>query len=143
MLTFIFFNVIFDMEEISHGFHNDYFKGVKGIMEAAVERRRFTRVKFKTALQYHIRGRGDYRHTLTEDIGEGGVKFSDTVFLAPQTHLMLKFNTLDKILQPIARIAWVSHIPHTDRYLYGAEFVETDPETQKSLKNFIELRSQL
>jgi len=108
---------------------------------AATEKRRFPRIEFKSPLQYRLRGTRGYRNTIAEDVSLGGLRFSDNYFVAPKSHLNLEFNALNRLIQAVGKVVWVSHIPHTDRYRYGVEFIGSDRQNLSFLNDFIMLRT--
>lgn len=106
------------------------------------EKRRFPRLKLQTELGYNVRGKRDFNNTLTDDISLGGANFTTDKFLAPDTLLMTRINVLARTLAPIARVAWVNALPHTNRYKFGVEFIEVDPGDKKYLSDYLQMRTE-
>jgi hypothetical protein len=104
------------------------------------EKRRFPRVQMRLPLRYQIRGTPEYNNTLTDDVGLGGLGFVNTRFIAPQTQVALEFSLLSRLLRPNGKIAWVSPIPHSDRYKLGIKFTEVDPKEQEYISDFIDMQ---
>lgn len=101
--------------------------------------RRFLRVKFQTPLSYQVRGQGQLNNTLSDNISAGGISFTNSRFIAPNTCLMLQINVLSKIVHPVAKISWVSSLAHSDKYQFGVEFVEFDFQEKKHLVDYIDM----
>jgi len=53
---------------------------------------------------------------------------------------MLELNMLTKAMYPVGKVAWVNHIPHTDRYRFGIEFVEMDRDAKNFLGDYVDMR---
>lgn len=110
-------------------------------MELKLEdQRHFFRIRLQAPLHYQIRGKPNFNNTVTENISIGGLSFTNDKFIAPNTLLTLQVNVLSKILNPIARVAWVNSLPYNDRYRLGVEFIELDPTQKRYLADYINMR---
>jgi hypothetical protein len=105
-------------------------------------KRRFTRVNWRSALRCQVRGDPQFDHAICDNISANGLSFTTRKFIAPSTHVMLEFDILSKVLRPIGKIAWTQPLPHTDRNRLGVEFTEFDPLEKEYLSAFIDMRTQ-
>ncbi len=103
-------------------------------------KRRFPRIGLQAPLHCTIRGNGKTMDVLTEDISEGGLRFINPGFIAPNTHLMLNLNILSRTLNPIARVAWSNTMRHSYRCEVGVEFVGLDEKERVFLNDYISMR---
>jgi c-di-GMP-binding flagellar brake protein YcgR len=105
------------------------------------ERRRFPRVELHTPIRYQVRGTPEFDSALTENISLGGASFIGNKFIAPQTTIMLELSLLSRLLRPIAKIAWSSNIPHSNRIQMGVEFLELDPNEKNYLQDYMNMQT--
>lgn len=105
------------------------------------EKRFFPRVKCRAALRYQIRGSSLFNNTISEDICSAGVGFIADAFIAPSNNIGLQINVLSRVLNPIARVMWITPVPRSDRYHLGLKFVEFDPNEKKYLSDFIDMQT--
>ncbi len=104
------------------------------------ESRRFPRIKLSGPLHYQVRGSPNFSNTLSENISLNGIGFSHNEFIAPLTLLMLEIPLLSRVLMPIGKIIQSQPFPHSNRYHFGAEFLEFDANERKFLSDFITMR---
>jgi hypothetical protein len=107
------------------------------------EKRLFPRVPFDAALQYRIRGKPETSAAVCDNISEDGLAFIDARFIAPHTPLMLEFNVLSSLLNPVGYVSWASPIPHSDRYRLGIKFLEFEQKQKELLSDFVQLQTNL
>lgn len=107
------------------------------------EKRKFYRFPLNTPLHYKIRGAAEFGSSVTKDISVGGLRFVVDKYISPSTYLMLEFNLLSKIINPIGRVKWLQPLPHSNRYQMGLEFIELEPESKNFLSDYINLRRNI
>lgn len=107
------------------------------------EKRRFPRIKLRTPLRYQIRGRPEFDHAISDNIGLGGMSFVINRFITPLTVVMLEINILSRILRPIGKVAWSSPLPHSERYRLGVEFLELDHPQKDYLADYVTVNMQM
>jgi len=103
------------------------------------ENRNFSRIDFHSKVRFQIRGKPDFDSALTRDISCGGLRFVNEMFLPAQTTIMLEISILNRVLRPIARVAWSNPLAHSNRSQTGVEFIEFDNLEKSYLKDFINL----
>ena len=104
------------------------------------EKRIFPRVDFHSKVHYQLRGKPDFDSALTKDISCGGLKFVNDRFIPTLSPIMLEINVLNRVLRPIARVAWSTPLPHSNRNQTGVEFVEFDALEKNYLRDFINMQ---
>lgn len=108
-----------------------------GLMEKQKENRLFPRLPFHSKVRYQFRGRPDFDSGICKDISIGGLKLASEQFIPPNTLVMLEINVLNRVLQPVGKVAWSMPLAHSNRSLTGIEFVEFDEFQKNYLKEFI------
>ena len=106
------------------------------------EKRRFPRIPLRIPLHYQVRGTSKFNNTIINDISLGGLGFTNNEFIAPNTALALELDILFRVLGPIARVAWSSPLPHSDRSRLGVEFLELDPRDKNYLSDYIDMKTK-
>ncbi|MDD5109546.1 MAG: PilZ domain-containing protein [Candidatus Omnitrophica bacterium] len=104
------------------------------------ENRSLPRVDFCSNIRYQIRGKPDFNSAITKDISCGGLRFTNDRFVPTFTPIMLEINVLNRVLRPIARVAWSTPLPHSNRNQTGVTFVEFDMLESKYLKDFVNMQ---
>jgi c-di-GMP-binding flagellar brake protein YcgR len=104
------------------------------------EKRRFTRIKFKSPVRYQVRGRPEFENAVSDNISAGGIGFINNRFLAPSTLVMLEINVLSRIVRPIGRIASSLSLSHSARNRLGIEFLEINNSEKHYLQDFIDMQ---
>jgi len=105
------------------------------------EKRSFPRIKLNTPLRYKIRGTPRVSETINDDISLGGLGFINNDFIPPRTPISLEVNLAARVLNPIARVVWSSHLPRSDRYRTGLEFMEFNREEKRYLADYIDMHT--
>ncbi|MDD2702565.1 MAG: PilZ domain-containing protein [Candidatus Omnitrophica bacterium] len=101
-------------------------------------RRRFSRVRYRTPLRYQIRGQSQFRDVETADLSVGGLSFTDGSFLPLNTPLRLEINLpYNKTLKSEGKIVWTSALPHSDSYHLGVEFLNMDRREMEYLDRLL------
>ena len=103
------------------------------------DKRQFPRVRFANPIRYQVRGKTEFDNAVCENLSVGGVGFTSNKFIPRATPLMLEFNVLSRILNPIGYVSWAMPIPHSDRYKLGIEFKEFDPKEKDFLTDFVDI----
>ncbi|MBU1998416.1 MAG: PilZ domain-containing protein [Candidatus Omnitrophota bacterium] len=106
-----------------------------------VEKRKSPRINVAFPIRYQIPGTAEVISCLTNNIGMGGVGFMSNNFIPTKTPLKLEINLRNRILNPEAKVSWVSSIPHSDNYYSGIEFTQLTVFDKERLADYIELKS--
>ncbi|MDO8489694.1 MAG: PilZ domain-containing protein [Candidatus Omnitrophota bacterium] len=104
------------------------------------DNRSLPRVDFCSNIRFQIRGKPDFDNAITKDISFGGLRFASDRFVPTSTPIMLEINVLNRVLRPIARVAWSTPLPHSSRNQTGVEFVEFNILESRYLKDFINMQ---
>ncbi len=104
------------------------------------EKRKYTRMALDLPLRYKIRGQSEFGTSVTKDISFGGLRFSGDRYLKPSAEVMLEINILSKVINPIGRIKWSQHMPHSNRCQVGVEFIELSPGNRNYLAHYMSLK---
>ena len=105
------------------------------------EKRQFKRISLRIPVCYQIRGTNLLRNAVSQNISAGGICFLDNNFISAKSILMLEFNILNLVLRPIAQVAWVKFLPHSERKEYGLKFLEIEEKEQHFLSEYIKFKS--
>jgi len=119
----------------SHGSHKE-----RKMQMESKESRHFPRINLTTPLRCQIRGLPDFSNTLTENISLNGIGFIDNDFIAPLTQVMLEIQIMARVLKPICKIIRSNPFPHSNKYHFGAEFLELESNEKKFLSEFITMK---
>ncbi len=101
------------------------------------QKRRFPRVPLRVPVKYQVRGVTAFDNTICDNISENGLRITSEKYISPATPVMLEIGLSSRVLRPIARIQWVSPLPHSDRNRFGIQFLELDFAEKKHLADFI------
>ena len=104
------------------------------------DKRQYPRVKFTNPVRYQIRGKPESDHAICDNLSVGGIGLTANRFIPRATPLMMEFNVLSRIINPVGYVSWASPIPHSDRYKLGIEFKEFDPREKDYLSDFVDLQ---
>lgn len=104
------------------------------------ENRCFPRIDFHSELRYQLRGKPNFDNALSDDISCGGLKFTTSRFVPVETPVMLEINVLNRVIRPIARVAWSRNLAHSDQNQMGVEFIEFNALEKKYLGDFINMQ---
>jgi c-di-GMP-binding flagellar brake protein YcgR len=76
---------------------------------------------------------------LTNDIGEGGVRFKSNEFISLACRLLLEINlpTIVKPVKAISKVAWIRKTPERKEYEIGNQFLEMSKEDREHIVSFI------
>jgi Tfp pilus assembly protein PilZ len=88
-----------------------------------------------------VRGRPEFKHTVSDDVSVGGVKLINDVFIPLNTALLLELKVMTNILRPEARVVWSSPLPHSDRYGIGVKFTQMLSTEENYLSDYINMLS--
>ena len=111
------------------------------MLENTQEKRKFPRLKTKAAMRFEVRGENHFKNALSDDISLGGTSFVNDKFIAPKTTLRMQINLLNHIINPIAKVSWVTPVAHSDRYRMGVEFLELNNPEKNYLNDYICLQT--
>lgn len=104
------------------------------------EKRIFPRVRIHTPLRYQVRGWPQHYNTLSKDLGLGGISLTHDKFIARNTPLMLEIRLLSQVLHPIGKVRWAQHLPFSERYHIGIQFVEFEAKEKRFLSDYIDMQ---
>ncbi len=110
------------------------------MIEKQQEKRKFPRLDLKTELQCQIRGTGQNNHAITNDIGLGGLSFTNDSFIPTNTLVNLEIKLMSRTLSATAKTVRVNSLPFSDRYSLGVEFTEIDEKQKAYLADFLDMR---
>ena len=99
------------------------------------------RINAHLAVRMQIRGRPEFKHTVSDDLSVGGVKLINDVFVPLNTALSLELKVMTNILRPAARVVWSAPLPHSDRYGLGLEFTRMSDPDKEYLSDYISMLS--
>ncbi|MFA5039138.1 MAG: PilZ domain-containing protein [Candidatus Omnitrophota bacterium] len=104
------------------------------------ERRRFRRLKSNCPVDYRFFNGERYQQSVTCDISEGGISFLVDGPVETGTHIYFeaKLRNRPQSLYGIARVAWSSPEPYSEKYKVGLEFVEAGSISKADISSFIE-----
>ena len=104
------------------------------------EKRSYKRFRVNAPVSFQIRGESELNNTTSDNISTGGISINSDCFVAPETNVMLEINILSRILKPIARVAWASPIPRTNKHKLGLEFIEFNPIERNYLADYLSIQ---
>ncbi len=105
------------------------------------EKRRFARVESYLPVQYKNlkKLKDSSTGVMTNDIGEGGIRFKSGEFISLACRLLLEIN-LPAIIKPIkaiSKVAWIRKTPEGKVYEIGNQFLEISKEDRDHIINFV------
>lgn len=105
------------------------------------ERRRYRRVKSTIPLQYKkLRQLSEGTvGAITQDVGEGGVRFMANEFLPLASRLVVEvfLPANPRPIKAISKVAWIRKIPSGEQYEVGNQFLEVAREDKNNLSDYI------
>ena len=105
------------------------------------EKRRFARVESHLPLNYKNlkKLKADASSVLTNDIGEGGVRFKSSEFISMACRLLLEINlpTMAEPVKAISKVAWIRKGPDGREYEIGNQFLEISKEDRSRIIDFV------
>ena len=81
------------------------------MIEKWQEKRKFPRVALKTEIQCQIRGACQSNYAVTNDIGLGGLSFTNDSFIPANTLLNLEIKLMSKTLSTTAKTVRINSLP--------------------------------
>lgn len=105
------------------------------------ERRRYKRVNSTIPLQYKKLRQLSERTVgaITNDVGEGGVRFIANEFLPLASRLVVEvfLPAQSAPIKAISKVAWIRKIVSTDQYEIGNQFLEVGKEDKINLSEYV------
>jgi len=105
------------------------------------EKRRYSRVETHLPVYYkNLKKLKDQStQVLTNDIGEGGIRFKSNEFVSLACRLLLEINqpTTSKAVKAISKVAWIRKKPESKEYEVGNQFLEISKEDREHIVNFV------
>jgi len=99
------------------------------------------RIDAHLPVRMQIRGKPEFKHTVSDNISVSGAKLINDSFVPLNTALLLELKVMTNVLHPAARVVWSSPLPHSDRYGLGVEFTGIPDEEQNYLSDYINMLS--
>jgi len=104
------------------------------------EKRVFKRFQIHAPVRFQVRGESEANNTTSDNISSGGMSINSDHFVAPETNLTVEINILSRVLTTIARVAWASPVPHSNRHRLGLEFIEFSPIERNYLNDYLSIQ---
>ncbi len=105
------------------------------------EKRRFARVESRLPVQYKNlkKLKDSSTGVLTNDIGEGGIRFKSGEFISLACRLLLEINlpTVVKPVKAISKVAWIRKTSDNKVYEIGNQFLEISKEDRDRIIDFV------
>ncbi len=99
-----------------------------------IEKRRFSRLSYKEAVQYNLGETGECGGSVAYDISETGLRLQLDYFVPINAWITLAIPLRStkgtKVMTIHGRVAWVQRIRYSDRYQVGLEFSQSDLEVK-------------
>ena len=108
------------------------------------DKRRFSRVEFREAVQYRYPEKSSLNGSMGYDLSEGGVRFRTEDFIPVQSEVVVNLQLkTEREATLAARVVWVQKIRHADVYHVGCEFLGNRENVfpRFVVKNFLELHA--
>ena len=103
-----------------------------GRQESPREKRRYSRLSYKEAVQYSLGETGKCGGSVAQDISETGLRLQLEYFVPINARITLEIplghTKVAKVMTIQGRVAWVQRIRHSDRYQVGLEFNQSELE---------------
>ena len=103
-----------------------------GRQESQIEKRRYARLSYREAVQYHLGESGEGGGSVAQDISETGLRLQLDYFVPANARITLGIPLGQtkgaKVMTIHGRVAWVGRIRYSDRYQVGLEFSLSDSE---------------
>ncbi|MCX5712714.1 MAG: PilZ domain-containing protein [Candidatus Omnitrophica bacterium] len=100
-----------------------------------------SRINAHLSVRMQVRGRPDFKHTVSDNISVGGARLINDTFLPLNTALSLDLKIMNNVLHPAARVVWSQPLPHSDRYGLGVEFTQMSGVEEDFLSDYIDMLS--
>lgn len=105
------------------------------------EKRRYSRVETHVPVNYKNlkKLKDDSTQVLTNDIGEGGLRFRSNEFVSLACRLLLEINlpTTSRAVKAISKVAWIRKKPESREYEIGNQFLEISKEDREHIISFV------
>jgi len=105
------------------------------------EKRRYSRVETHLPVNYKNlkKLKEDSTQVLTNDIGEGGLRFRSNEFVSLACRLLLEINlpTTSRAVKAISKVAWIRKKPESREYEIGNQFLEISKEDREHIITFV------
>jgi hypothetical protein len=116
-----------------------YKTGGKAVVDRGqLEKRRVRRFKVSLPLRCQLRGSGEYKNGLTEDISVEGVGFLHEKHLPAKTEINLEMNVLQRVINSVGETVSATPLAHSPRYRIGIKFKELDVIQRNYLKDYLD-----
>ena len=110
--------------------------------EKKLEQRKTTRVAFKEAIGYEVRGLDLSGGTLACDLSETGLRMILDRFIPLNTEIKfkLRFGSNSRMIEVLGKVVWVQRVPFSERYQVGIKFVGTNsyPQVKSRIHQYIQ-----
>ena len=100
--------------------------------ESQIEKRRYARLSYREAVQYHLGETREYGGSVACDISETGLRLQLDQFIPINARMTLDipigYPQGAKVVTIHGRVAWVQQIRYSERYQVGLELNQSDLE---------------
>ncbi len=116
------------------------------VEEEKTEKRKFSRVSFKEAVQYTLGDSHEFAGSLAQDIGEGGLRLQLNDFVPVNSkvtvEMVLGESVRTKLITLNARVAWNQRMRYSDQYQVGLEFSRDNSsgEAKQEISQYLKSR---
>ena len=103
------------------------------------EQRRFIRIPQDLPISYEILPNTESKESITQDIGQGGIKFFSRKPVPKYSLLKIGISLKEESLyfEAMVRVAWVRPDACSDRYEIGAEFIHLSKQSGRQIDDYI------
>lgn len=103
------------------------------------ERRRFVRIRQQDIVNYTVLSQFKSRRKLTQDLSLGGARFISDNFIPIHAILKLEIKLMDtpRMINAVARVAWIREIFDDENFEVGLEFIDVDKEDLRFLNEHL------
>ena len=111
--------------------------------EEKSEKRKFSRVSFKEAVQYIVDGSHQFGGCVAQNISEGGLRLQLNDFVPMNEKVTLELalgeSARPAVITRNARVVWTQRIRYSDQYQVGLEFTRDNSsnESKKEVSQYI------
>ena len=105
------------------------------------EKRGCERVRFSESVRFQLKEAQQFVGCTARDISESGICVTLNDFVPLNTQMVLQVQlALERMVDCIARVVWISKLPYSDRYQAGLEFEEAGSlmMTQRKIHQIIQ-----
>ena len=104
------------------------------------DKRRFTRISYKHAVQYRTPGQSEPEACLACDLSEVGIRLNSFRFIPLKERMALTLDLdTDTPVNVQGQVIWVQRVPHSEYYQLGLAFdPDTDDRALQELQEYVQ-----